>query len=102
MSFQLSDHPHVGTNDQILHGEPIVMGTRTPVRAIVETWQLGVPPEEILVGMPHLTLAQVVDALRYYQDHPAEIDACIAANRIPDSLLHPAVREHSNDQRQNY
>jgi uncharacterized protein (DUF433 family) len=81
MTLQLTEHPHVATDDQILHGEPIVTGTRTPVRAIVETWQLGVPPEEIPLGMPHLTLAQVFDALSYYQDHQAEIDAYIAANR---------------------
>ncbi|MEH2382206.1 MAG: DUF433 domain-containing protein [Nostoc sp.] len=32
-------------DDAILGGEPIIGGTRTPVRAIVETWRMGVAPE---------------------------------------------------------
>jgi len=31
----LTRHPYVITNSQILGGEPIIIGTRTPVRAIV-------------------------------------------------------------------
>ena len=31
----------------LLNGEPIISGTKTPVRAIVELWRLGVRPEEI-------------------------------------------------------
>ncbi|WP_292738054.1 DUF433 domain-containing protein [Nostoc sp. JL31] len=30
---------------------------RTPVRAIVENWRLGIRPEEIPLHLPHLTLA---------------------------------------------
>jgi uncharacterized protein (DUF433 family) len=33
--------------------------------------------------MPHLTLAQVFDALSYYSDHQVEINAYIERNRIP-------------------
>lgn len=62
---QATEHYYIIKNDQILSGEPIIKGTRTPVRAIVETWRLGVAPEEIPNGMPHLTLAQVFDALSY-------------------------------------
>ena len=68
---------------EILGGEPIILGTRTPVRAIVETWRLGVAAEEIPSAMPHLTLAQVFDALSYYSDHQEEINAHIERNRIP-------------------
>ncbi|HEY1011069.1 MAG TPA: DUF433 domain-containing protein, partial [Herpetosiphonaceae bacterium] len=67
-------------------------GTRTPVRAIVETWRMGVAPEAIPQGMPHLTVAQVFDALSYYSDHQAEINGYIARNRIPDELIDPLVR----------
>ncbi|WP_353771995.1 DUF433 domain-containing protein [Okeania sp. SIO2G5] len=42
-----------------MNGEPILRGTRTPVKAIVETWRMDVAPEEISKGMPHLTLGQV-------------------------------------------
>ena len=60
---QVTDYLYVVRDDQILNNEPIIKGTRTPVRAVVETWRMGVPPEEIPIGMPHLTLAQVFGAL---------------------------------------
>ncbi len=81
----------------ILHGEPIIAGTRTPVRAIVEPWRLGTQPEEITIYLPHLTLAQVFDALSFYSDNQAEINEYIEQNRVPVDLVHPAVRTgHSN------
>lgn len=84
-------HPYIVADDHILGGEPIIRGTRTPVRAIVETWRLGVAPEEIPIGLPHLTLAQVFDALSYYSDHQDEINAYIERNRIPDDRIDPLV-----------
>jgi len=80
-------------DDRILSGEPIIKGTRTPVRAIVESWRLGIPPEEIPHHLPHLTLAQVFAALSYYCDHQAEINGYIERNRIPDELLDPLTRQ---------
>lgn len=32
---------YVTREPEILSGEPIIIGTRTPVRAIVENWHLG-------------------------------------------------------------
>lgn len=82
-----TEHFYIITDEQILSGEPIVKGTRTPVRAIVELWRQGVAPEEISSHLPHLTLAQVFDALSYYSDHQEEINAHIERNRIPDDLV---------------
>ncbi|HEX7176024.1 MAG TPA: DUF433 domain-containing protein [Pyrinomonadaceae bacterium] len=82
-------HRYIVADDEILGGEPIIKGTRTPVRAIVEMWRQGVAPEEIGEHLPHLTLAQVFDALSYYSDHTDEINAHIERNRIPEGLLHP-------------
>jgi uncharacterized protein (DUF433 family) len=87
-----TEHLYIERNDTILSGEPIIKGTRTPVRAIVETWRMGVPPEEIPTRMPHLTLAQVFNALSYFSDHPEEIMEHIERNRIPPEKLHPSVR----------
>ena len=84
-------HPYVVSDDQILGGEPTIRGTRTPVRAIVETWRRGVAPEEIPNCLPHLNLAQVFDALSYYSDHQDEISAHIERNRIPDDRVDPLV-----------
>jgi uncharacterized protein (DUF433 family) len=81
-----TDHLYVTRDDSILSGEPIIKGTRTPVRAIVETWRLGVAPEEITAHLPHLTLAQVFDALSYFADHPDEITSYIERNRVTAAL----------------
>lgn len=86
----LTQHRYIVTDDQILGGEPIIRETRTPVRAIVEMWRLGIAPEEIPQRLPHLSLAQVFDALSYYSDHQDEVNASIERNRIPDDLLDPS------------
>ena len=90
---QATEHLYIVRDDRILGGEPIIKGTRTPVRAIIETWRMGIAPEEILTGMPHLTLAQVFDALSYYGDHQDEIDDYIECNCIPDQLIDPLVKD---------
>jgi uncharacterized protein (DUF433 family) len=90
--MQLTRHRYIVNDDQILSSEPIIEGTRTPIRAIVELWRQGVAPEEIPSQLPHLTLAQVFDALSYYSDHQDEINAYIERNRIPDELIDPLVK----------
>lgn len=85
--LQATRHRYVVTDATILSGEPIIEGTRTSVRAIVELWRVGTQPEEIPNHLPQLTLAQVFDGLSYYSDHQDEINALIELNRIPDSLL---------------
>ncbi|HLM57108.1 MAG TPA: DUF433 domain-containing protein [Pyrinomonadaceae bacterium] len=81
-----TEHLYVVTDDRILGGEPIVKGTRTPVRAVVELWRQGVAPEEIPAHLPHLTPAQVFDSLSYYSDHTEEINAHIERNRVPEEV----------------
>jgi uncharacterized protein (DUF433 family) len=78
-----TEHPYVTQVDTILGGEPIIKGTRTPVRAIAEHWKFGDTPEEIARKLPHLHLAQIFDALSYYDDHRDEIERAIALNRVP-------------------
>lgn len=80
-------YEYITRRDDVLSGEPIIEGTRTPVRAVVETWRLGTPPEEIPQDLPHLTLAQVFAALAYYSDHQDEINTYIERNRIPADLI---------------
>ena len=87
-----TSHPYVISDDAILNGTPIVKGTRTPVRAIAEFWKFGVTPEEIVLRLPHVTLAQVFDALSYYQDHCETIDLDILRNRVPENLADPRLQ----------
>lgn len=84
---------YVTRNPNILSGEPIIKGTRTPVRSIVEKIRIGYSPEDIVRGLPYLTLSQVYDALSYYYDNQEEIDDYIERNRVPDELIHPLVRD---------
>jgi uncharacterized protein (DUF433 family) len=83
---------YVTSNPEILGGEPIIEGTRTSVRAIVGLWRLGTMPEEIPTHLPHLTLAQVFDALSFYLDHQTEINQYIEQNQVPNELVHPSVK----------
>ena len=87
-----TNHRYVVSNPQIAGGEPIIDGTRTTVRAVVEIWRMGVAAEEIPRRLPHLSLAQVFDALSYYSDHQEQINECIERNRIPDAMIDPLVK----------
>ena len=53
---------------------------------------MGLPPEEIPRRLPHLSLAQVFDALSYYSDHQEEVNAYIERNRVPEELIDPLVK----------
>jgi uncharacterized protein (DUF433 family) len=81
-----ASHPYITRTPEICGGRPIVRGTRIPVQTIVGYYKLGMDVDEILAGLPHLTAAQVFDALSYYHDHQAEIEADIAAAE-PEALL---------------
>jgi uncharacterized protein (DUF433 family) len=51
-----------------------IIGTRVRVQDIyVDAEVIGKSPEEIVVALPHLTLAQFHAALAYYFDHREEI-----------------------------
>ena len=50
------------------------MGTRIPVRLVYQRTQAGDTVETILQAYPHLTPAQIHDALSYAYDHLAEIE----------------------------
>ncbi len=84
-------HPEIAagiTIDPSIHaGEPILAGTATTVRAIVELWQQGLAVEEIPLRLPHLGLDRVLEALHYYLNHRDEIDRHLAANRVPEAWL---------------
>ncbi len=91
--MQQTEHLYIVTDERILSGEPIIVGTRTPVRAIVELWRQALAPATIPSHLPHLTLAQVFDALSYYSDHQSQINGHIERNRIPEALIDPLVRD---------
>jgi uncharacterized protein (DUF433 family) len=83
--FTITEHPYIVRDDDILDGEPIIKGTRTPVRAIAEWWKFGASPDEILENLPYLTLSQIFDALSYYHVNSDEIERYIQENRLEES-----------------
>lgn len=53
----------------------MIAGTKFPVRSIVNyVLKQGLSPEELVKEFPHLSLAQVYDALSYYYDNATEIE----------------------------
>jgi uncharacterized protein (DUF433 family) len=95
MTAVATEHPYIVRDALIGRGEPIILGTGIRVRTLVEYWRAGINPEDLLQLFPHLTLAQVFDALSYYQDHQEEVNALIAENRVDPTLLHESVRQRS-------
>lgn len=76
-----TDYRYIVWAKDVCGGRPIVKGTRTSVKSIVGYYKLGLSVEEILEGLPHLTPAQVYEALSYYHDHQEEIERDIVASR---------------------
>ncbi len=60
--------------------EPHIRGTSIAVRHVVGQYRQYGTVEGVLNAYPHLTAAQVHDALSYYYDHVAEIDTYSQAN----------------------
>lgn len=65
---------HIAINKRICGGSPIIKGTRVSVANIAGFYLMGFGPEEIQRELPHLTLAQVYDAIAYFLDHRDEIN----------------------------
>ena len=86
-------HPYITRKKGTCGGKPIIAGTRIKVSQIaIECDRMGWTPDEAIQAHPHLTLAQVHDALSYYYDHVEEINAeLLERERIVRELrkLHP-------------
>jgi uncharacterized protein (DUF433 family) len=65
----------------------VIKGSRFPVSSIVQDYRHGLSVEEILREFPHLSPAEVHDALSYYYDHRAEIDQEIAELTDLDTVM---------------
>lgn len=65
-AVKASNHPYVERKKKVCGGRPVIRGTRFPISSVVWNHKLGFTVEEILREFPHLTPAQVYDALSYY------------------------------------
>ncbi|MEC4814578.1 MAG: DUF433 domain-containing protein [Scytonema sp. PMC 1069.18] len=79
---ETTEHPYITQTLGICGGRPVIKGTRIPVKVLIQYHRMGDTMEKILAGFPGLTPAQFYDALSYYYDHSAEIDADIEADEL--------------------
>ena len=82
----ITEYRYITRVPGICGGRPIIKGTRTPVKAIVGYYKMGLSVEEILEGLPHLTPAQVYEVLSYYHDHQSEIEQDIEESRVENLI----------------
>jgi len=74
-------HFYITSRKNYCGGSPVIKGTKFPVRSVVNyILRQGLSPEELVKEFPHLTLAQVYDALSYYYDHQEEIERELREN----------------------
>jgi uncharacterized protein (DUF433 family) len=71
-------------NSRVLGGEPIVRGTRIPVRSIVLAAREYDGAEGARSAYPQLSLVDIQDALAFYDAHTTKIDRHISANIADD------------------
>ena len=69
--------PCIVRNPQVLGGEPIVRGTRVPIRSIVLAFREFGGIQGVLDASPQFTQAHVREALAFYEAHKEEIDRYI-------------------------
>jgi uncharacterized protein (DUF433 family) len=73
-------------NPDILHGEPIVEGTRISVRTIVLARYMFGSAECVQEQLPTLRVPDIEAALDYYQGHRDEINRYIAENNEGEDI----------------
>ena len=70
-------HAYIESRPNVQGGEPVIRGTRMPVRSVVHyVLQQGIPPETLAKEF-RLSLASIYDALSFYYDHRAFMDRII-------------------------
>lgn len=63
------------TNPQILHGKPVIKGTRIPIYTVLNLMANGLDAKEVFREYPDLTEEDVLACLEY-ASHLAEEERC--------------------------
>lgn len=82
---------HIVQRADILGGEPIIAGTRVSVRTVVLMHRLYKDVVGVQRALPHLSQADIEEALRYYKSNRAEIERYIAQNDVDEDLLNETL-----------
>ena len=91
-----TEHPYIVQIDDVCGGRPVIKGTRTSVQTITGYYKLGMSIEKIMEGLPHLSAAQVHDALSYYYDHQEEIERDIEDAKIQNIMINHNLEKDKN------
>ena len=84
--LQLGNTVHIEQKSTPSGPQAYIRGTRVAVRHIVAFLKAGHTVEEIIqTGLPQLSPAAVYEAVAYYYDHQAKIDAELQAD-APDAI----------------
>lgn len=69
------EHPYIERRPGVRGGAPVIADTGIQVLDVAIRYEvMRMPPEEIMVALPHLTLPQIHAALSYYYAHKVELD----------------------------
>ena len=80
-------HPYIETEVTRFGSRAVIKGTRVGVASIIAYQRFGLSPEKITEEiLPHLTLAQVHDALSYFYDHQEEIEIELAQDSEGEAM----------------
>jgi uncharacterized protein (DUF433 family) len=85
MAEDMADqHPGIEFDPRVCGGSARIAGTRIPVWSL-ESWRrLGADDAELLRNFPSLKPSDLVNAWRYAQRHPQEIEREIQENQAED------------------
>ena len=79
--LQLGNTVHIEQKQTSSGPQAYLRGTRVAVRHVAAFLKAGSTAEEILqTGLPHIPPSAIYEAIAYYYDHQAEIEAELAAN----------------------
>ena len=79
----LPQHPHVEMVESRGGTRAVVRGTRVGVDVVVGYERAGYTPQQIVDDiLPHLTLAQVYDALSYFHEHLDGIEGALSSHAV--------------------
>ncbi len=73
-------HLYIESIEGVCSGEPVLAGTRIPVKIIIGWFKMGKEVDEIVAMYPNINHAMVYDAFSYYYDHKDEVDKLLREN----------------------
>ncbi len=73
---------HITRDEEVQGGEPVLKGTRFPVRSVIHyVVREGKHPKELVEMFPHLREVAVYEALLYYEENKEEVEELLQKHR---------------------